>query len=85
MIEKELRGKVARFDLSVELLLQALQFPAGAQLERMHMSNSRPNAITIVVSHPDFEESYWGDIIPEIIPWAHYENGRLIIEWKDYH
>ena len=83
MIDNESPRRVARFNLSIELLAQVLQLPDGAIIERMHRSNDFPNALTIVLRHPDFRKVHWGEFIPVITPLAHYdESNRLVVDWK---
>ena len=78
-IELEPRDHMAFFDLTVELLGMLLQFPEGTKIERMHISNTAHDAISIVVTHPDLPQVYWGEWIPRITPLVSEADGRLVV------
>lgn len=73
--------RLKRFNISFELLSQLLQMPKGASIERVHMSNDYPNAITIVIRHGNFRELQWGDTIPYISNVIFKESEKMIISW----
>ena len=80
----EVRGNLAFFDLTVQLLQMLLKFPDGTQIERMHISNTAPDAISIVISHPELREVHWGEWIPRIDLTVSLDEGRLLVlKWEE--
>lgn len=80
----EVRGNLAFFDLTIQLLQMLFKFPEGTQIERMHISNTAPEAISIVISHPDLPKVYWGEWIPRITIAVSLDEGRLLVHpWNE--
>lgn len=80
MIEKTRR--IARIELSNEMLRDLLQFPPGAKVERIFISDWSDEAFTIVVSHPTFPAVPEGVYIPSIMVWVQEQDGRLRLDWE---
>jgi hypothetical protein len=80
----EVRGNLAYFDLTIQLLQMLFKFPDGTRIERMHVSNTTPEAISIVISHPELREVHWGEWIPRIHLTVSLDEGRLLVHrWEE--
>lgn len=74
---------LAYFDLTIQLLEMLFKFPEGTRIERMHISNTAPEAISIVISHSDLPELNWGQLIPKITVTVSVDEGRLLVhKWE---
>lgn len=66
----------ARVAVTKELVLQAADLPAGTEIVDVCISRDTPNAIDVVLAHPDLPENAPGEAVPQITP--KYETVRPI-------
>lgn len=78
----EKKRRIARIELSIEMLESLLQFPSGTSVERIFISDWRMDAFTIVVSHPSFPAVEEGEYVPSVMVIVSDENGRLMMNWQ---
>lgn len=76
------KQRIARIELSIEMLESLLQFPSGTSVERIFISDWRMDAFTILVSHPSFPAVAEGEYVPSIMVNISEENGRLMMNWQ---
>lgn len=75
------KRKISRIELSIDALESLLQFPPGASIERIFISDWRTDAFTIFISHPSFAAIEEGAYVPSIEVIVNEENGRLVMNW----
>lgn len=79
---REVKKRLASFDITEDDLARILQFPPGTKLERIHPSNKNMGALSLVVSHPSFPEVLWGQWIPEIEILVSEKNNQIMLDWR---
>ena len=61
--------RLARFVVSPELLIQAMQMPEGTTIHRLYRDPTKHNGeFEFIVENDDFQEVEEGEIIPRIEP-----------------
>ena len=67
-IQKNKSGRLARFRISAELLISALQMPKDTEARNITMDDFYANTFMITVEHPDLPEVEHGNAIPLVTP-----------------
>lgn len=73
--------RLARVDVSLEVLARLLQFPEGMHLRHVYVRTDVPNTISVIVGHPSLREVGRGEWIPELIVWIEAIEGHLEVRW----
>jgi len=61
-------NKIVKFDVSSDLIRDALAIPEEATIYDIHQSEQRVGSYTFYVVHPDLPEIGAGDVVPEVSP-----------------
>ena len=78
--------KIVKFEVSAELIAQALALPEGATIENIRLSDKSPdNLFTFFVTHDSFEPVTHEQEVPEKVPIITINEAnlpRLFLEFK---
>jgi len=63
-----MKRKMVQFQVSAELIKEALAMPAAAQIYNITRHEYSPDVFVFLVEHPDFEEIAEASAPPEVTP-----------------